>query len=50
MTKGLTVREHGPWPLRTERVPINEPHCRILASRLPWTEEPGGLQSMRSQC
>ena len=24
-------------------------HSRILAWRTPWTEEPGGLQSMRSQ-
>ena len=24
-------------------------HPRILAWRIPWTEEPGGLQSMRSQ-
>ena len=24
-------------------------HSRILARRTPWTEEPGGLQSMRSQ-
>ena len=24
-------------------------HCRILAWRIPWTEEPGGLQSMGSQ-
>ena len=23
--------------------------CRILASRIPWTEEPGGLQSTVSQ-
>ena len=23
-------------------------HCSILASRIPWTEEPGGLQSMGS--
>jgi len=23
-------------------------HSRILAWRTPWTEEPGGLQSMRS--
>ena len=21
-------------------------HCRILAWRIPWTEEPGGLQSI----
>ena len=24
------------------------PHSSILAWRIPWTEEPGGLQSMRS--
>ena len=24
-------------------------HSRILAWRIPWTEEPGGLQSMASQ-
>ena len=24
-------------------------HSRILAWRVPWTEEPGGLQSMRLQ-
>ena len=24
-------------------------HPRILARRFPWTEEPGGLQSMRLQ-
>ena len=24
-------------------------HSRILAWRSPWTEEPGGVQSMRSQ-
>ena len=23
-------------------------HCSILAWRIPWTEEPGGLQSMGS--
>ena len=25
------------------------PHSSILAWEIPWTEEPGGLQSMRSQ-
>ena len=25
------------------------PHSRILAWRIPWTEEPGRLQSMGSQ-
>ena len=24
-------------------------HSNIFAWRIPWTEEPGGLQSMRSQ-
>ena len=24
-------------------------HCSILAQETPWTEEPGGLQSMRLQ-
>ena len=24
-------------------------HCSIPAWRIPWTEEPGGLQSMGSQ-
>ena len=23
-------------------------HCSVLARRIPWTEEPGGLQSMGS--
>ena len=26
-----------------------ETHTRILAWRIPWTEEPGGLQSIRLQ-
>ena len=26
-----------------------QPHSSILAWRIPWTEEPGGLQSMASQ-
>jgi len=26
-----------------------ETHLSILAWRIPWTEEPGGLQSMGSQ-
>ena len=24
-------------------------HCSTLAWKIPWTEEPGGLQSMESQ-
>ena len=26
-----------------------ETHCSILDCRIPWTEEPGGLQSMGPQ-
>ena len=32
--------------------PLNEEmaiHCSIIAWRIPWTEEPGGLQSMGLQ-
>ena len=25
------------------------PHCSTLAWKIPWTEEPGGLQAMGSQ-
>ena len=32
-------------PLEEEMVT----HSSILASEIPWTEEPGGLQSVRSQ-
>ena len=32
-------------PLEKEMVT----HCSILAWKIPWTEEPGGLQSIRFQ-
>ena len=35
----------GEDPLEKEM----ETHSSILAWEIPWTEEPGGLQSMRSQ-
>ena len=35
----------GEDPLEKEMAP----HSSILAWRIPWTEEPGGLQSMGSQ-
>ena len=40
------VRSPG-WdnPLEKEMAP----HSSVLAWRIPWTEEPGGLQSMGSQ-
>ena len=56
---GAVVKDHlpmqetqglgsNPWvgsPLQEEVVP----HSSILAWRIPWTEEPGGLQSVGSQ-
>jgi len=42
-------RRHGfdPWVGRSPGV-RDETHSSILAWRIPWTEEPGGLQSMGS--
>ena len=39
------------WPLG-QKNPLEEEmaaHFNILAWEIPWTEEPGGLQSMESQ-
>ena len=36
----------GPEDLQEEDMAT---HCSILAWRIPWTEEPGGLRSMGSQ-
>ena len=52
MTKNLPVRQE-PWvlPLGQEE-PLKKgmaTHCSILAWRIPWTEEPGELQSMGLQ-
>ena len=35
--------------LGSGRSPDKETHSSILAWEIPWTEEPGGLQSMGSQ-
>ena len=45
-TQEIWVRSLG-WedPLE-EEMPT---HCSILAWRIPWTEEPGGLQSIGTQ-
>ena len=52
MVKNLTaVQENGVQPLGREN-PLEKgmaTHFSILAWRIPWTEEPGGLQSMGSQ-
>ena len=42
----------GVQSLGQEEDPVEkeiEMHSRVLAWEIPWTEEPGGLQSMRSQ-
>ena len=42
---GLTPGWEGKIPWRRKW----QPHPNILAWEIPWTEEPGGLQSMGSQ-
>ena len=49
--KPSAVQETQVWSLGQED-PLEEEmatHCSVLAWRVPWTEEPGGLQSMGSQ-
>ena len=38
--------QFNPW---VGKIPWRKTHSSFLAWRIPWTEEPGGLQSMRSQ-
>ena len=52
MVKSLpAMRETRVQSLDQEDPPEKEmaTHSSILAGRIPWTEEPGGLQSMGSQ-
>ena len=46
-----TIRETGVQPLGQEDLLEKEmaPHSSTLAWKIPWTEEPGRLQSMGSQ-
>ena len=49
-TNARNVRDEGSIPGRED--PLEEgmaTHSSILAWRIPWTEEPGGLQSMGLQ-
>ena len=55
---GGSVVKNSPAKLETQvqsldwEDPLEEgmtTHSSILAWRIPWTEEPGGLQAMRSQ-
>ena len=45
------LQETGVQSLGQEKPPEEgmAPHSRIVAWRIPWTEEPGGLQSVGSQ-
>ena len=47
----LPMKETWVQSLGQEDPPKKEmgTHSNILACKIPWTEEPGGLQSMRSQ-
>ena len=39
----------NPWVRKIPLVEEMATHSSILAWRIPWTEEPGGLQAMGSQ-
>ena len=43
--------EHNPYLFISKALPdeVMGTHTSILAWEIPWTEEPGGLQSVRSQ-
>ena len=50
--KNLPTRQETRVPSLGQEDPLEKgmaTHASILAWRIPWTEEPGGLPSMRSQ-
>ena len=52
MVKNLSAMEETKVQSLGRKDPLEKgitTHSSILAWRIPWTEEPGGLQSMRSQ-
>ena len=52
MVKNLPAMQETWVPSLRGEDPLEEEmttHSRILAWKIPWTEEPGGLQSMGSQ-
>ena len=54
MVKNLPARQNQKKPVRSldQEDPLEKglaTHSSILASRIPWSEEPGGLQSIGSQ-
>ena len=46
---GNIRRGFDPWGWEDPLEEGTATHCSILAWRIPWTEEPGGLQSMGLQ-
>ena len=52
MVKNLCAMQETQVPSLDQEDPLEKEtatHSSILAWRIPWTEEPGGLQSMGSQ-
>ena len=52
VVKNLPVMQETQVPSLDLEDPLKKgmaTHSSILALRIPWTKEPGGLQSMRSQ-
>ena len=52
LVKNLPAVEESQVQSPGREVPLEKEmaaHSSILAWKIPWTEEPGGLQSMRSQ-
>ena len=52
MVKSLLATQKAQVQLQGREDPLEKrmaTHSSILAWRIPWTEEPGGLQSMGSQ-
>ena len=46
---GIKIAERNINNLRYAAEKAMAPHSSTLACKIPWTEEPGGLQSMASQ-
>ena len=52
MVKNLPAKQETWVPSLGQEDPMAESmaaHSSVLTWRIPWTEEPGGLQSMRTQ-
>ena len=53
MVKNLPTIQETPVQFQGQEDPLEKgmaTHSSILAWRIPWTEEPGGLQSMGLDC